>query len=77
MTCDTLLAQISAYLDGDLGAASCESLERHAAGCPACAKIIEEFRTATGLCRTAADAPLPDGVRQLAQERVRTLLRRS
>lgn len=77
MTCDTLLTQISAYLDGDLGAATCESIERHAASCPNCAAIIAEFRTATGLCRTAAEAPLPDAVRQRAQERVKALLRRT
>jgi anti-sigma factor RsiW len=74
VTCESLLAQISAYLDGDLGAATCEAIERHASSCDRCAVVIEDFRKATGLCRTAADAPLPDAVRSLAQARVRALL---
>lgn len=76
VTCESLLEQISAYLDGDLGAATCEAIERHAASCGRCAVVIEDFRKATGLCRTAADAPLPDPVRALAQARVRALLSR-
>jgi len=77
VTCDSLLGQISAYLDGDLGAATCEAIERHATTCDRCAVVIEDFRKATGLCRTAADAPLPDAVRALAQARVRALLKKA
>jgi len=76
VTCASLLDQISAYLDGDLGAATCEAIERHASSCDRCAVVIEDFRKATGLCRTAADAPLPDTVRELAQARVKALLRK-
>jgi anti-sigma factor RsiW len=74
--CATLLAQISAYLDGDLGAATCEAIEAHAASCSTCTAVIDDFRRSTGLCRKAADAPLPDAVRALAQARVKALLRR-
>lgn len=76
VTCDRLLDQISAYLDGDLGAATCLAIEEHAATCPRCADVIAEFRRATGLCRKAADAPLPDTVRALAQARVKALLKK-
>ena len=76
VTCESLLEQISAYLDGDLGAATCEAIERHASSCDRCAVVIEDFRKTTGLCRTAADAPLPDTVRALAQARVKALLGR-
>lgn len=76
LTCESLLAHISAYLDGDLGAATCEAIERHASSCDRCPGVIEEFRKATGLCRKAAETPLPDAVRKLAQERVRALLSR-
>lgn len=75
VTCEGLLAQISAYLDGDLNAATCESIEQHAQTCPACAQVIADFRATTGICRKAADAPLPDAVRAKAQARVRELLR--
>lgn len=76
VTCDTLLAQISSYLDGELPESTCSAIERHAASCPACGKVIDDFRTTTGLCRTAATAPLPDDVRELARERVRLLLQK-
>lgn len=74
VTCGTLLARMSAYLDGDLGAATCRAIEAHAATCPQCAGVIAEFRQATGLCRQAADAPLPEAVRKLAKDRVKALL---
>lgn len=76
VSCESLLKQISAYLDGDLGAATCEAIERHASSCDRCSGVIEEFRKATGLCRKAADTPLPDAVRALAQARVRALLQK-
>lgn len=74
VTCEDLLAQISAYLDGDLNAATCERIEQHAQTCPECARVIADFRATTGICRKAAEAPLPDAVRAKAQERVRELL---
>jgi len=76
VSCESLLTQMSAYLDGDLNAATCEQIELHAQTCPACAKVIADFRATTGLCRSAADAPLPDAVRAKAQARVRALLAR-
>lgn len=77
VTCETLLEQISEYLDGDLGATTCARIEGHAASCPRCSKIIEDFRATTGLCRKAATAPLPAAVRQRARAQVRDLLKTS
>ncbi len=74
VTCEGLLAQISAYLDGELSAATCEQIEHHAQSCAQCERVIADFRATTGICRTAADTPLPDAVRAKAQERVRELL---
>lgn len=74
VSCEGLLAQISAYLDGDLNAATCEQIEHHARTCPRCERVIADFRATTGICRKAADAPLPDAVRAKAQARVRELL---
>ncbi|MGE3345349.1 MAG: anti-sigma factor [Vicinamibacterales bacterium] len=75
VTCESLLEQISGYLDGELGAPVCKAIEAHAASCPNCGEVIEEFRKTTGLCRRVADAPLPASVRALARQRVRELLR--
>lgn len=74
VTCDTLLAQISSYLDGELPESACAAIEQHAASCDRCGKVINDFRATTGLCRTAATAPLPDDVRARAQARVRELM---
>lgn len=76
VTCDTLLSSISAYLDGELGAATCAAIEAHATGCDRCGTVIADFREATGLCRKVADAPLPDDVQALARTRIRSLLGR-
>ena len=74
-TCDSLLQHISSYLDGDLNQTTCAAIEQHAASCPACGRVIEDFRRATGLCRSAATAPLPENVRDRARARVQELLR--
>ena len=74
VTCDTLLAQLSSYLDGELPELTCAVIEQHAGLCDQCGRLIEEFRTATGLCRSAGTAPLPDDVRARAKARVRELL---
>jgi anti-sigma factor RsiW len=72
--CRRLLQSISAYLDGDLDAPSCEILEAHGRECQRCAALIAGLRETAGLCRQAASLPLPDAVRQRAQESVRRLL---
>lgn len=77
LTCDELLTQLSSYLDGELGAATCESIQRHAESCDRCGRVIREFRRATGLCRTAARRPLPEDVRKRARDRVRALMLRT
>lgn len=73
-TCDSLLQQISSYLDGDLDGSTCAAIERHASSCSACGRVIEDFRRTTGLCHSAATAPLPADVRARARVRVRELL---
>lgn len=74
VTCDSLLDQISGYLDGDLPPETCGAIEAHASKCDACARVIDGFRKTTGLCRQAATTPLPESVRELAKARVAALL---
>ena len=74
--CRTTLAQISAYLDGDLDATACDEIERHCQGCPTCSDLVSGLRETVGLCRRAAAAPLPEAVRQRARDSVRQLLDR-
>lgn len=72
--CKAMLSAISAYLDGDLDAAECAGIERHCAGCPACAEVVATLQRTVGLCRNAAAVPLPEAVRARARESVRKLL---
>ena len=72
--CQTILAGISAYLDGDLDTIACDAIERHCQGCPRCAALVHGLRETVGLCRQAASVPLPESVRQRARASVRRLL---
>ena len=72
--CATILANVSAFLDGELAASSCAAIEAHCAGCERCAPVIEGLRRTVGLCWSAGAAPLPDAVRQRARDSIRRLL---
>ena len=74
--CAMLMERLSAYLDGDLSAASCRAIERHAASCPRCTGILDDLRRTVGLCQKAASAPLPDAVRRRARSRIKALIGR-
>jgi len=74
--CKEILASISAYLDGDLDATACETIERHCHDCPSCAHVVDGLRDTVGLCRQAASMPIPEAVRQRAKDSVRRLLDR-
>jgi anti-sigma factor (TIGR02949 family) len=72
--CKEILAGISAYLDGELGTAACDAIERHCQDCPSCARVVEGLRETVGLCRQAGLVPLPEAVRHRARDRIRLLL---
>jgi len=74
--CRDLLERLSAYLDGDLDAVQCRSIEEHCRGCPDCARLVEGLRRTIGICQQAANVPLPKAVRDRARARVRDLLDR-
>lgn len=73
--CAAIIANISAFLDGDLDATSCAAIEAHCARCQRCAPVVAGLRETIGLCHDAAAAPLPDHVRARAREAVQRLLR--
>jgi anti-sigma factor RsiW len=74
--CRDVLANISAYLDGELDTTACDAIERHCQECASCAALVKGLRETVGLCRQAATVPLPEDVRQRARESVRRLLDR-
>lgn len=75
--CHAVLMLVSAYLDGDLDRASCESIEVHCRACPACADVVAGLREAVGLCRRAGSVPVPEDVLERARARVRRLMESS
>jgi anti-sigma factor RsiW len=74
MACREILANISAYLDGELDRTACDAIDQHCYRCPRCADLVHSLREMIGLCRQAAAELLPDPVRARARERVRRLL---
>ena len=72
--CRRVLLSVSAYLDGDLDAASCEVIQSHCRQCPNCASEIAKLEETVGVCRQAGRLPVPDVIRERARDRVRRLL---
>jgi anti-sigma factor RsiW len=72
--CRRILASVSAYLDGDLDATACESIETHCRQCARCADVIVALRQTVDLCRQAGSTPVPEAVRQRARASVQRLL---
>lgn len=72
--CRRILASVSRYLDGDLDATACESIEAHCRQCSGCADVIAGLQETVGLCRQAGSIPVPEAVRQRAHARVQRLL---
>lgn len=72
--CERVLAEIEAYIDGELDAVSCDAIERHCAGCPSCARVTRGLQKTVGLCQEAGRAPLPAPVRDRAREQMKRLL---
>ncbi len=74
-SCDMLIERLSAFLDGDLGAAECGRIARHAKSCPRCTRLTAELQKTVGLCRRAANTPLPPALRRRARAGIQKLLK--
>ena len=72
--CGAVRAGISGYLDGDLDAVACETIERHCRDCACCAALVDGLRETIGLCREAGRVPLPESIRQRARASMAELL---
>lgn len=73
--CRAQLAELLAYLDGDLPAHRRHIIERHVMACSCCRGLAIGVRRAMLLCRGAGPERLPAAVRARARMRVRDLLR--
>ena len=69
-----LVERLSAVLDGDLSAAECARIKRHARSCARCARLTEELQQTAGACQRAAKTPLPASLRAKARASIAALL---
>jgi anti-sigma factor RsiW len=72
--CRQIFREISAYLDGELEAATCVAIERHCTDCASCAAVVADLKQTAGLCRQVGTTPLPMPVLERARASVRRLL---
>jgi RNA polymerase sigma-70 factor (ECF subfamily) len=59
--CKEIFAMLSAYLDRELNAETCEEIEAHLADCPPCIEFLNSLKRTVRLCKCCepADAPPP------------------
>jgi anti-sigma factor RsiW len=57
--CQSLLSQLSDYIDGDLEEALCADLERHLATCENCRVVVNTLEKTITLYRHLPDPHLP------------------
>jgi anti-sigma factor RsiW len=55
LTCQELVELATEYLEGALSPADHELFERHLAGCPACARYVEQLRITVGVLAALRD----------------------
>ena len=72
--CRQIFREISAYLDGELEAATCAAIERHCTDCARCAAVVADLKQTAGLCRQVGTTPLPMPILERARASVRRLL---
>jgi anti-sigma factor RsiW len=72
--CRAGLAELFAYLDGELSEERCQAIERHLANCACCGALAGNLRRAIAACRVSGHERLPPRVRSRAQARVTALL---
>ena len=62
--CEHLLGQLSDYVDGELGQAMCEEIERHLAGCQNCRAVVDTLGKTVTLYQMTGAEPVPGDVQE-------------
>jgi RNA polymerase sigma-70 factor, ECF subfamily len=57
--CREIFGNLSEYLDGEMAADSCERMQQHIEGCPACVAFIQDLKRAIDRCRRLEVCPEP------------------
>ncbi len=75
--CRARLAEFFAYMDGELSAGRCATLERHLAGCECCDEMLTEMRRLIAACRRKGREGVPSSVHARARAAARRLARQT
>jgi anti-sigma factor RsiW len=71
LRCGEVLAQLSAYMDGELSSADCARIDGHVSACDLCERFGGEFASAVRALREhLAEGPLQDDVRRRLRRRL-------
>jgi anti-sigma factor RsiW len=62
--CKHLLGELSDYVDGELGQAMCQEIERHLAGCQNCRVVVDTLRKTVMLYQSRGSDPIPGDVEE-------------
>ncbi len=74
--CKVFFEKISSYLDGELDAETCEKIDRHLKGCPACLSYFESLKKTVEICRKFPSKKVPKEIRKRLRAALETFLTR-
>jgi anti-sigma factor RsiW len=75
--CRPRIAELFAYLDGELSASRCAVIERHIADCECCETLAADVRRLIAACRAKGREPLPASLRARARAAAKRLARQA
>lgn len=75
--CRPRVADLFAYLDGELSARRCAEIEQHIRDCGCCETLAADVRRLIAACRAKGREPLPASLRARARSAARRLARQA
>ncbi len=62
--CESILGNLSAYLDGEASAALCAEIDKHLAGCDDCQVVVDTLRRTITLYHSLPQPGMPESLRR-------------
>lgn len=72
--CPDVARYFSRYLEGDLDARACKSLEQHVSACAGCSAACTSLRAALGACAAWGSAPVPRRLHEAVRAALREVI---
>lgn len=73
--CRPRIADLFAYLDGELSASRCAAIERHMTDCECCETLAADVRRLISACRAKGREPLPASLQARARAAAKQMAR--